>query len=117
MAHGLGPSEQTVRVFERSSFFSFEVEALNMRKDVNRFVFSVQDEEGESVPFSSMQREFTLPAETSKRIKLFLKNDGKKKYKVCTWASPTPVAERSDQKLVSGVCVSLHVQYLQQRTP
>jgi len=111
VAHGLGPADQVVRVSERASFFSFEVEALNMRKDVNRFTFSVQDEEGESVPFSSIQRDFTLPSETSRRMKLFLKNDGRKKYKVCTWANPIQVAELTGQKLQSVVCVSLRVQY------
>jgi len=75
-------------------------------------MLTVEDEDGNSIPFSSAQREFVLPFEGNKQIKLFIMNNGKKMYKVCTWARAN-ILDGAQQKLLSGVCVRVSVQYFQ----
>jgi len=110
-AHGLGPNTQIVNVSKNANYFSFDIEATNMRRDVNRFYITVHDAEGTSIPFSSTNRNFFLAPETNKKIKIFVVNNEREKYRVCTWANTSYLTVGPEQKVISGVCVSVSVRY------
>ena len=113
-AHSIAPAWQTIHLSERAEYGSFYVDVSNIRKDVSSFVLSVEDfETGEQVAFSSTDRYFKLGYEEAKRVRLFVRNEKRKKLKVCTWAKSTATSQGKEQAIMSAVCSGVHVRYFQ----
>jgi hypothetical protein len=111
-SHSLGPAWQDVKTMTGASNIMFYVDASNVRKDVSKFTLTVQDfDTGEQVGFSSSDRIFTLKDEQAKRIRVFVKNEGRKRLKICTWATSTVILNGNQQTISSAVCSGVRLQY------
>ena len=111
-SHSLGPAWQDIKTTTSASNIVFYVDANNVRKDVSKFTMTVQDfDTDEQLGFFSSDRIFTLKDEQAKRIRIFVKNEGRKRLKICTWATSTVTLNGNQQTISSAVCSGVRLQY------
>jgi len=110
-SHSLGPQWQDVKIMSTAPTAMFFVDAANVRLDVDSFTITVEDfDTGEPVAYSSLERTFSLKEGQAKRIRIFVKNEGRKRLKVCTWAKSTADFKGRQQTVMSAVCSGVRLQ-------
>ena len=111
-SHSLGPQWQDLKVMSTAPTVMFFVDTTNARLDVDNFLITVEDfDTGEPVAYSSLERSFSLKEGQAKRIRIFVKNEGKKRLKVCSWAKSTTDFKGRQQTVMSAVCSGVRLQY------